>query len=214
MEVKGCSRIRGSRSCAQDRAYSLRTTRIPRISQRCGETDAGYFPRRARIGRGTVFRDTYGNPALTRIRSVLRSREGRSAAYTRRGDEGPPRGRRTLTGREASQEDYRKQIISVEILPANSLSVYGGTLERFAAESSLEIVAASRTPRRVDRIRARLSSAFASGPIVNRGMVFTRELSGSVSFAVSFADKQRKSTRADLLASCSAADFARSLSWV
>lgn len=34
--------------------------------------------------------------------------------------EDPPRGRRTLTGREASQEDYRKQIISVEILPANS----------------------------------------------------------------------------------------------
>ena len=34
--------------------------------------------------------------------------------------EGPPRGRRTLTGREASQEDYRKQIISVEILLANS----------------------------------------------------------------------------------------------
>lgn len=41
--------------------------------------------------------------------------------YTRRGDEGPPRGRRTLTGREASQEDYRKQIISVEILLANSV---------------------------------------------------------------------------------------------
>lgn len=44
----------------------------------------------------------------------------------RQGDEGPPRGRRTLTGREASQEDYRKQIISVEIPLANSL----GTLPR------------------------------------------------------------------------------------
>lgn len=40
----------------------------------------------------------------------------------RRRDEGPPRGRRTLTGREASQEDYRKQIISVEIPLPNSLS--------------------------------------------------------------------------------------------
>lgn len=42
----------------------------------------------------------------------------------RQGDEGPPRGRRTLSGREAagaSQEDYRKQIISVEIPLANSL---------------------------------------------------------------------------------------------
>ena len=61
------------------------------------------------------------NPVPTRIRSVLRSRRGCCTAYTRRGDEGPPRGRRTLTGREASQEDYRKQIISVEILLANSL---------------------------------------------------------------------------------------------
>lgn len=41
----------------------------------------------------------------------------------RQGDEGPPRGRRTLTGREASQEDYRKQIISVEIPLANSLGM-------------------------------------------------------------------------------------------
>lgn len=72
------------------------------------------------------FRETLENPAPTTIRNALRSREGRSSAYTRRGDEGPPRGRRTLTGREASQEDYRKQIISVEILLANSL----GTLSR------------------------------------------------------------------------------------
>lgn len=50
----------------------------------------------------------------------------------RQGDEGPPRGRRTLTGREASQEDYRKQIISVEIPLANSL----GTLPRWGISGS------------------------------------------------------------------------------
>lgn len=52
--------------------------------------------------------------------SVCRRRRRRR----RQGDEGPPRGRRTLSGREAaaaSQEDYRKQIISVEIPLANSL---------------------------------------------------------------------------------------------
>lgn len=152
------------------------------------------------IGRDTVFRDTYGIPALTRIRNVLRSREGRSAVYTRRGDEGPPRGRRTLTGREASQEDYRKQIISVEILLANSLSVYGGTLERFGAESSLEIVAANRTSRRVDRIRVKLSSTFANeSPIVIREMYTKIPVNCLIryrrSFTVFFADKQRKRRR-------------------
>lgn len=73
------------------------------------------------------FRIRFEDRILTRIRNVLRCHEERARVYRRRrrrwqGDEGPPRGRRTLTGREASQEDYRKQIISVEIPLANSLS--------------------------------------------------------------------------------------------
>lgn len=81
----------------------------------------------------------------------------------------------------------------MEILLANSLSVYGGTLERFGAESSLEIVAANRTPRRVDRIRAELSSTFANEPpIVNREMYLhkdTGEPSSSVSSVVQFPSR-------------------------
>jgi len=78
---------------------------------------------------------------LTRIRNVLRCRGERASVYRRRrwqGDEGP-RGRRTLTGREASQEDYRKQIISVEIPLANSLAT---TPERFGTETSRGIAEA------------------------------------------------------------------------
>lgn len=89
----------------------------------------------------------------TRIRSVLRSREGCFTAYARRGNEGPPRGRRTLTGREASQEDYRKQIISVEILLANSLdtlprsNVSGTELSRGIVSANGRSVASSRFAR-------------------------------------------------------------------
>lgn len=89
----------------------------------------------------------------TRIRSVLRSREGCFNAYARRGDGGPPRGRRTLTGREASQEDYRKQIISVEILLANSLdtlprsNVSGTELSRGIVSANGRSVASSRFAR-------------------------------------------------------------------
>lgn len=89
----------------------------------------------------------------TRIQSVLRSREGCFTAYARRGDEGPPRGRRTLTGREASQEDYRKQIISVEILLANSLdtlprsNVSGTELSRGIVSANGRSVASSRFAR-------------------------------------------------------------------
>lgn len=89
----------------------------------------------------------------TRIRSVLRSREGCFTAYARRGDGGPPRGRRTLTGREASQEDYRKQIISVEILLANSLdtlprsNVSGTELSRGIVSANGRSVASSRFER-------------------------------------------------------------------
>lgn len=89
----------------------------------------------------------------TRIRSVLRSREGCFTAYARRGDGGPPRGRRTLTGREASQEDYRKQIISVEILLANSLdtlprsNVSATELSRGIVSANGRSVASSRFAR-------------------------------------------------------------------
>jgi len=68
-------------------------------------------------------------PVLSRITDAPACIDWRRRRRRRRrwqGDEGPSRGRRTLTGREASQEDYRKQIISVEIPLANSL----GTLPR------------------------------------------------------------------------------------
>lgn len=101
----------------------------------------------------------------TRIRSVLRSREGCFTAYARRGDGGPPRGRRTLTGREASQEDYRKQIISVEILLANSLdtlprsNVSATELSRAMVSANGRSVASSRFardfPRKFCRCRYR-----------------------------------------------------------
>lgn len=81
-------------------------------------------PRRKRKGRRYDFFEEDGKNATsawypTRIRNVLREDRGAPRIHEEE-TEGPPRGRRTLTGREASQEDYRKQIISVEILPANS----------------------------------------------------------------------------------------------
>lgn len=90
-------------------------------SRKTGDFSLLDFPRfsrsrnRGKNGRARFFG---GGPAK-KPGFETSSPRGRCTAYTR-GREGPPRGRRTLTGREASQEDYRKQIISVEILLANS----------------------------------------------------------------------------------------------